>query len=217
MPEIVKIPIAIFEVEMEYTGPDLKMWLDRANVVQAVYKALQPWGLKVDDVEILTTGKPSEQGIRFKIPQRTASFFFGPANCRFTRDNTSWETAEETIQILDAAVSALLSQTEAQVASRKTVVALHIQLTSTPFRQVLAPLISPALRSLQPGEPTTAASIVAWENRKITVDGSAQLANGIFVRLERDFDGQTAYDDIARQLFADEKRLFALLGIEEER
>src|SRR6516165_455892 len=108
MAEIVTTPISYFEVEMEYTEPDIKMWLDRANVVQAVYTALKPWNVTVDDVEILQTGKPSEQGIKFKIPTKLSSFFFGPAYCKFTRDSTNWGVAEDTIQIIEAATSALL-------------------------------------------------------------------------------------------------------------
>src|ERR1019366_180635 len=49
MPEIVTTPLSYFEVEMEYAEPDIKMWLDRANVVQALYAALKPWSITVDD------------------------------------------------------------------------------------------------------------------------------------------------------------------------
>lgn len=216
MPEMVKIPISYFEVEMEYGSPDLKMWLDRINVVQAVYTALQPWGVKVDDVEILTTGKPSEQGIKFKIPQKLSTFFFGPANCKFTRDGTSWDTAEETIQILNAAVSALIQQTGAEIIKRKTVIALHAQLANLPFIQVLSPFIPPALGALEGEKPKTMAVVIKWENRKVTIDGSGQLANGIFIRFERDFDGKAFYDDMAMQLLADEHAIFEVLGIQEE-
>lgn len=216
MPDFVKIPISYFEIEMEYGSPDLRMWLDRINVVQAVYNALQPWDVKVDDVEILTTGKPSEQGIKFKIPKKLSTFFFGPANCKFARDGTSWDTADETIKILDAAVSALTSKTEAEIVKRKTVIALHAQLVDRPFIQVLAPFIPPPLGALDDGQPTTMAVVLKWEKRKVTIDGSGQLANGLFIRFEREFDGKASYDDMATQLFADEHDIFQVLGIEEE-
>jgi hypothetical protein len=216
MPEIVKIPISYFEVEMEYASPDIKMWLDRANVVQAVYAALRPWNITVDDVEIITTGKPSEQGIKFKIPQKLSAFFFGPAHCKFTRDGTSWETAEETIQILDAAVGALVGQTGAQIVNRKTVIVLHAQPATLPFLQILSPFVPTKLGALEKEPPKTMAVVVKWEKRKITLDGSAQLANGIFVRFEREFEGNASYEEMARQLHADEQEIFSMLGIQEE-
>jgi hypothetical protein len=216
MPELVTTPISYFEVEMEYAEPNIKLWMDRVNVVQAVYAALKPWNITVDDVEIITTGKPSEQGIKFKIPQKLSSFFFGPSYCKFTRDNTNWGVAEETVLILDAAVAALLSQTAAVIVKRKTVVALHLQLKTLPFIQLTAPLIPRQLSALEKDPAKTVAIIVVWDKRKITIDGSAQLANGVFLKLEREFDGLVAYADMAVQLKADEDQILAMLGVENE-
>lgn len=216
MPEIVTTPISYFEIEMDYTEPDIKMWLDRANVVQAVYGALKPWNVTVDDVKILQTGKPSEQGIKFKIPAKLSSFFFGPAYCKFTRDSTSWGVAEETIQIVEAATSALLSQTRAVIAKRKTIIALHVQPKTLPFIQLTAPLIPRQLAALEKEPAKTIAVVVKWAKRKMTIDGSGQLANGIFLRFEREFDGSVAYEQMAHQLKADEDQVFAMLGVQEE-
>ncbi len=216
MPEIVTTPISYFEVEMEYAEPDLKMWLDRANIVRAVYSSLKPWGVTVDDVEIIQTGKPSEQGIKFKIPKKLSSFFFGPSYCKFTRDNTDWSIAEETIQMITAATDALLTETGATVVKRKTAIVLHAQPKTLPFIQIIGPLIPKQLADLEPGPVKTMATIVVWENRKMTIDGSGSLANGIFLRFEREFDGSIAYEELAHQLKTDEDQIFALLGIMEE-
>jgi hypothetical protein len=59
-------------------------------------------------VDVITTGKISEQGMVIKLPLKRVSFFIGPASCRFTREAVEWQTAGETIAILDAAVSALI-------------------------------------------------------------------------------------------------------------
>jgi hypothetical protein len=216
MAEFVTFPISYFEVEMEYTEPHIKLWLDRVNVVQAVYAALKPWNVTVDDVEVITTGKPSEQGIKFKIPQKLSTFFFGASYCKFTRDSTNWAIAEETILILDAAVTALLSHTGAVIAKRKTVIILHIQLKTTSFIQLVAPLIPQQLSALDGGPVKTMAAIIVWDKRKITIDGSAQLANGIFLKCEREFDGSVPYVDIASQLKADEDQILTMLGVQEE-
>lgn len=58
------------------------------------------------------------------------------------------------------------------------------------------------------------ATVAKWSNRKITVDGSAAIANGIFVSLERDFPGSTTYTEIVQQLQKDEAALFEILGVE---
>lgn len=60
------------------------------------------------------------------------------------------------------------------------------------------------------------AAIVKWPNHRVTVDGSAQIANGIFIRYERDFPAETDYETMAKQLFADEEQVFGMLDIKEE-
>ena len=50
------------------------------------------------------------------------------------------------------------------------------------------------------------AVVVNWESRKVTIDRSGMVANGIFAGLER-----------VRQLRQDEDELLTMLGVEEDR
>jgi hypothetical protein len=113
-------------------------------------------------------------------------------------------------------LQALIGQTGAQIAKRKTVIVLHAQPKTTPFFQILSPLVPPQLAALEPSPPRTMAIVLVWDKRKITLDGSGQLANGIFMRFEREFDGQISYEDMARRLHTDETEIFNMLGIQEE-
>src|ERR1700730_17073906 len=120
MSENITTTLSFFEVEIEFEEPNIKVWLDRIAIVEAVYAALRPWNISVDDIEVIQTGKPSEQGVKFKIPEKRASFFFGAGACRFTRDSTNWQTAEETIQILDAALKAFNEHSYTRIKTFKT-------------------------------------------------------------------------------------------------
>jgi hypothetical protein len=59
------------------------------------------------------------------------------------------------------------------------------------------------------------AVVARWPGRRITLDGSAQLANGIFVQMERDFPAELTFDEMKQQLFDDEIAVFQLLRVEE--
>lgn len=216
MPESVITPISYFETTFDYKEPNVMLWLDRVDVVQALFTALKPWNIAVDDVEIITTGKPSEQGIKFKLPQKHVTFFFSPTLCRFTKDNADWESAEETIGIMDAAYSALAMTGKIEAATKKTIIALHMQPKTLPYMDILRPFIPAQLLALDK-DAKTMATIVKWDKRKVIIDGSGQIANGIFLRFEREFDGTATYAEIATQLRADEEALFAILGVKEER
>lgn len=172
--------------------------------------------IDVDDVEIITTGKPSEQGLKFKLPQNKIAFFFGAALCRFSKDNADWASAEETIKVMDVALSTVAKSGKIEIATIETVIALHMQPKTLPFMKILGPFIPPKFAAME-GEVQTMASILKWKERKVIIDGSGQIANGIFLRFERVFDGTTTYQQISEQLLADEEALFALLDVKEDR
>lgn len=217
MPELVSIPIALFDMVMEYTRPNMKLLMDRIKVVDQLFLGFERWQIKVDDVEIITEGKPSEQGIKFKIPSMRTSFSFGAAHCRLTRDDADWESAEEVISILRVGLKALIEIGGVEVGAYKTSISLHIQPKSTQFIELLKPFVPTPIVALDSSPIRALAAVLKWDKRRVTIDGSAQLANGIFLRFERDFEGTSSIEEIAHQLRADEEELFAMLGIQEDR
>jgi len=216
MPELVTIPVSYFEVAVDYDRPQFQLWLERAAVLSAVFNALHSWAPTINDVEPINIGKASEQGFTMKLPIKRVSFFFGVASCKFTRENVDWRSAQETIAIFDAGISALIHAAGVTLGPKRTAVSLHIQCKSVPFITVLAPFIPAQLASLQSDPPTAMAAVAKWPDRRITIDGSAVVANAIFLRFERNFSTTASYDEIVGQLKMDEEELFRLLGVEEE-
>jgi hypothetical protein len=216
MPELVTIPIAIFEITVEYARPVMKLLMDRKDVVDGLFEGFKPWGIKVDDIEVISVGKPSEQGVKFKLPTKRTSFFFGAASCTLTRDDSDWESAEETTAIFDIGVSTLRASAGVEVGVYKTAIALHLQPKSLQFIDLLRPFAPALLASLDSSPMKAVAAVTKWENRKVTIDGSGQLANGVFLRFEREFGKEETYAAIAAQLKADESQLFDLIGVKED-
>ena len=217
MPELVTIPIAIFEFSADYERPVFKLWIDRSDVIQAIFDAWASWNPRIDDMEAINVGKVSEQGLTIKLPLKGVSFFFTPASCKFTRDNVHWQAADETLAILDAAVSALTRSGGVVLNAKNAGIAMHIQPKSLPFTTLLLPFIASPLVSLDSKQITTMAAVAKWEDHRVTIDGSAVLANAIFLRLERNFPASATYSEIVTQLRKDQEDLFRILGVEEDR
>ncbi len=215
MAEQITIPISTFEITIAYTRTVLNLWLDRAAVVQAMFDAFQPWSLNIDDVEGITVGKPSEQGVKFRLPLQKVTFFFGPAACKFTKEAATWADAEETLRILTAALDVLIDRGGVELGKRSTSLALHLQPKSIPFKELLWPFLVPAIAQLEDSRAEAMAYVVRWKGRRITLDGSAALANGVFAHLERDFEPTASFDNIRTILLNDELNLFKLLNVEE--
>jgi hypothetical protein len=113
----------------------------------------------------------------------------------------------------------LLRLTEQELLDRErraTERRIHQARFPVPFFQLLAPLMPAKLAALEPDQPKTMAVVVKWDKRKMTLDGSSQLANGIFLRFEREFEGSVSYEDMAMRLKADEEEIFNMLGVQEE-
>jgi hypothetical protein len=217
MPELVTVPVSFVEILIDFERPDIRIWLDRATIVQDVFDALRPWNADVDDIEPVTTGRPSEQGVTFKLPLKRILFFVGSAYCRFTRDALDWQLAEETLIILNAFLGALLKSTRLVLAARKTRIALHIQPRTANFMKILSPFIPSQLGALEDGPAATMAAVVKWPKRKVTLDVSTTIGNALFLQFEREFDGATDFVEILRYLSRDEEELFRILGIEVDR
>jgi hypothetical protein len=216
MPELVTIPISFFEFAVDYERPQFRLWMDRAPIVQSIFEALRPWEPRIDDVDAVTTGKASEQGFTIKLPLKRVAFFFGPASCKFTRENVDWQSADETIAILDAALSALIQASGVALGPKHTVISMHLQLKSLPFMALLTPFVPQRLAAMDSEPAMTMATVVKWPNHKVTIDGSALLAEAVFLRLEREFSSDSTYDAMAGQLRKDEEDLFGILGVEED-
>ena len=216
MAELVTIPISHFEYIAKFSQPIFVLWLERASVVQAVFDSLKPWAVDLDDVEAITIGKTSEQGVNIKLPQKRVSFFFGPGSCRFTKDDADWASADETLEILSAARSALVSATGVVIYKQIAGIALHLQPRQKNFIEVLSPFISKNLHGA--GDPIqTAASIIKWEKSKLILDGSGSIANGVFLRFDRDFGGDATLEEMAATLRADEEAVFNIINVQEDR
>jgi hypothetical protein len=216
MREKVAIPISMFDYSSDFVRPVISIWMDRAQLVQDMFDALAKWGLNnVDNVEGITTGKPSDQGIQIRIPEKHLSFFFGPVGCKVTRDAVDWSMAEETAEILQAFLATLKNWKGVQVLNQKTALILHLQPTTKKFIDLLKPFLPGTLQAFRAGEITSGASVVKWKDGRITLDGSALAANSIFLKYEQEFDATASFETIAVTLRAAEEKLFQVLDIEE--
>jgi hypothetical protein len=177
-----------------------------------VFSDLKP---NPDDLEIISTGKTTEQGIRLRIPSQGITLFFGAAACKFTKESAVWAEVDQILGNAQRFVHLLVEVGGVVLGRKITILTLHIQPKTTSFKKILLPLITEGLRGLDPSPLEAMAVVSRWPGRRITLDGSAELANGIFAQMEREFTGATAFDEIKQKLFEDETTLFKLLDVTE--
>jgi len=215
MPVEITVPIAVFELTVKYDKPNIRLLADRAGAIQELFAAFAPWNPQLDDMEVLTAGKPTEQGIQIKIATQNASFFFGAMHCKFVKNSAVWAEADQILEILNAALEALHRATGVDYADKTSVLSLHLQPKTVQFRDIIRKFIVPEILALSTDQTTAMAIVSRWPKYRITLDGSAALANGIFVQAERQFDPTTSFDDMKATISQDEQDLFKLLDVQE--
>lgn len=218
MPEKIVIPFAIADYTAQFRRPVIKLLsFDRIPLIQAIVDAWGPWGFQINNMEVRSQGNFTDQGVNFTLPDKGASFFVGPTECRFHKDRAYWSDTEETLQVLNAAIAATLEATQAEVAKQMVVIALHFQLTTRISKAFLSSLLSPTLKQLNDEhEPTAYAAIVGWGNKHLLLDTSAAYANGVFMRLSMSFDGDIDLQSVVQELHDEEVRIFNLLDVEDD-
>jgi hypothetical protein len=211
----ITIPISTFDLTVSYAKPQIRLMADRVAPVQALLEALAEWHPDLDDMEIIATGKLTEQGVRIRIAAQKASFFFGVTACKFVKDAANWSEADEILRLLQTALTTLAQTSGLEFGKRVSILSLHLQLKTVSFKEILRNFISPELLKLDPSPADAMATVVRWPKHRITLDGSAAIANGIFLQMEREFDSAVSFDDMKNTIFQDEARLLQLLGVEE--
>ena len=213
MPEQITIPISIFEVTVWYEKLAVRLLSDRAGLVQSLFEAFAEFKPNADDLEVITAGKISEQGIRLRLASQATTIFFGATGCKFTKEGAVWAEADQILAIFQTFISVLAEQTDVVFSRKITILTLHLQPKTASFKSILLPFVTESLRNVDPAPLDAMAVVARWPGRRITLDGSAQLANGIFAQMEREFGADITLDQIKQNLFDDEVNLFKLLDV----
>lgn len=215
MPEQITIPISILELTIWYQKLAIRLLTDRAELVQSLFDTLAEFKPNLDDLEVISTGKMTEQGIRLRLPSQAITLFFGAASCKFTKETAMWPEADLILNTLRKFLQALTDGAGVSLGKKVTVLTLHLQPKMRSFKELLLPFIDDRLKKVDSAPLDAMAVITRWPGHRITLDGSAQLANGIFAQMEREFAPEITLERIKEDLFNDEIKLFQLLDVTE--
>ena len=131
------------------------------------------------------------------------------------KDAANWPEADETLRLLQTALTTLAQTSGLAFGKRVSTLSLHLQPKTVSFKDILRNFISPELLKLDSSPTDAMATVIRWPKHRITLDGSSALANGIFLQIEREFDPAVGFDDMKNTIFQDEAGLLRLLGLEE--
>jgi hypothetical protein len=219
MAELVKIPFATSEYQARFERPYIAfIGHDLQRAFEAVFTALLPFDLRLENTEILATGTFAEHKTIFKIPERGIRFEFGAHEYKFTKELANWSTVEADGQILLAAEGALMERSDAKIASCIATVTMHLQPLAKPREEILAPFLPDPFKiflTQRQAQAQTYGNHLGFADGEVLIDFSVALANGIFLRFSSHFTGHPPLAEVLAKVRSDQVAWFGILGVEE--
>src|SRR5579863_4673404 len=206
-----EVPQSVIEYTLAFASPVIQVAEARTIPVMAVLDALKTWGFGLDGVETrLRSDKLSEHAVIFRrtrppSPAMSLGLFYD--KIFISAENLDWSSAEDFIKAAAAGVDAVKVNISPAVQSQHLVVGIHIQLKDRPRADVMKPLLTDRALRLLDGSLKFPGVIVTGDKLNIIIEASLVYANGLWVRIFRDHPGDTALQELAAVLRADEERL----------
>src|SRR5437868_13610744 len=148
-----EIPFGILEYTAVFRKPILEAWTVPAYIITAALGALEPFGFKIDGVELkIHTEKIADYEVLFRRDPAGVTLRVGMGKLVIVAENLDWTEAEKFVQSAHAGIDAVIRQSKAEIESQHVGLGLHIQLKDKPRHEITASLLSPTALKLLDGE-----------------------------------------------------------------
>ncbi len=217
MAELVKITSSTAEFTGRFDRPYVGLIADdRAPVFEEVIEALLAFKFRLANAEVISVGPLTDHKVIFRNPEKGVTFQFGAEEYTYSNDQSSWNNAEEDLQVLVAAEDALLKASGAKVGSCLVRLFLHMQPIAKTREQILESFVPTPFEALvRQRQALSFGSHLRLIDGDLLLDFSNVVANGIFLRLTSEFINKPPLADILAKVRGDQKTVFGILDIED--
>lgn len=216
MPEKIKAKVnyAAFEYHGYFGDPILNNQR-LLPVLQHLYEALKQWNIRPQDVKYKNAVAANDGSVFFELAGGRLVLAVSHAGFTVTVQNADWNQAEFVSQLIAGCWGAVTRALEIEAHHHE----LQIQMTVTPegksLQDITASFAAPwHLRSADTLE--MCGVILYTADGVIVLDRAVANPQGIFAKIVHRFQGQTAFPQMAQQLYDDEAWLANTLGMEFE-
>ena len=208
---IAEFPQAFFEYRAVFRKPPLSAWIGKNDLLEPLYSSLREFGLELANAALNTAGSLEEANATFNLPKLGLSIQVFLAYAKFVALNPDWSRTDQIIAVFDAALRSIRTTTKVEVELQQVTLAMHVTAEGLKPKDVLSAVAEfrPSFR----GDDVTGYGVSVYRaDSSVTVDASTLFQGGLFIRVERRFLASAAFQDIAKSLYDDERRILDVLG-----
>jgi hypothetical protein len=129
-------------------------------------------------------------------------------------ENLDWKGAERFMEGMNAALTAVLRASDAELNLQQLALVLHIQVKNKPRKEVTDPLFSHVPARLLDGDIQFQGMVINREKSFVLIDASVVYNNALFIRLFREHPAERTFKEMSEILYTDEVQLFEVLQLE---
>jgi hypothetical protein len=209
-----KLHASFLEYRAVYRDPAFEAWDQTGKLTLELFQALRGWGASLENVfGNRAPDNASEVGIALELPTRKATFKAGLGAATLFVTNPDWNEENQIAEVARAGMRALQLAAGVQIEKQLLTLAIHISSPDVSLLDLTAPFIR------LDAFPSATESVRAYgfgiyrDDGYWIVDRSALYKDALFVRVNREFEPDASFEQLAETLRRDEIGILDLLGL----
>lgn len=191
-----------------------KAWVERWTVpnpfIGAIFPLLQGSGVELADITFnKDAANVGDNYVNFAVTKLNAAIRVGLDHLTFLVGNPDWSMAPQLVELFDAVSERFKGFIGSSPATQKLTLAFHVTAGDMSLREKTSHLVNGG----RLGEADFFGISLYRENYSVVIDKSMRHDKAAYIRIQRTFDGQLTFAEIAPQLYEDEANVLALLDI----
>ncbi len=211
---IADIERSFFEYRANFKQPITSLWQEvpRGEIISALYKALSPWAIDLDNITWNQAAKSlSEVQLSVTVPSFFAGIQIGVGWLTMSAVNPDWTRAPQIISLFQTAVDTVKGVVVQELQSQQTALGFHVRPGKRPFREIVRRFVDASMLASEDARMFGVS--VYYEDFSFVIDSSAWLPDGVFVKLSRIFPDTTRFEEMADRIYRDEETVLNRLGL----
>jgi hypothetical protein len=185
---------------------------DNGELIKAVYKALSPWSVPLENISWNALAKNiGEVQLTFNVPFLLSSIQVSVNGVTITAFNVTWANANNVFALFQTALDTIRSSARQDFQSQLVTLAFHVKPGPRPFKEVLGQFVN--ARALGSEDANMYGVSVYSKDYSFVIDNSAVILGAAFVKLIRNFTSDKRLQEMALALYKDEETVLRRLGL----
>lgn len=210
------IQMPFLEYRANYKDPITSIWFDRrqGDIIDALLKALAPHLLFENIGWNQAPKNLADAHLSFSLPSIFSTILVGVRGVTISVLNPDWSRAPMFVSMFQMAIDALKASIGKELEGQQLTLGFHLKPGVKPFRETVTRFVN--AKALNSEDAGFFGVSVYYPDRFFVIDSSVAVVGGIFIKLNRNYNGGKRFEEMATILRKDEETTLHYLGLKLE-